>query len=1564
MSFAARGMKALGAGMLAAALAAYGFSAGTGTGRSVPRSASPKPAAQEHTRSVHPATAPPAAPQMQFLPAQINALTATHGGRWTEGGPAINNDLGEPSGIAADAAGNIYIADYYYQTIEKIDATTHDITTIAGVAPSGGGEGGGGGGEARPSGTTAASRPTATQRNAMTPAQRNAAHFGGHARAADPTLHAARLQPAAQAVGAQLEGPVDVKLAPDGTVYFVDSEACVVYKIASDGSLTVVAGAAGNCGFAGDGNAATSAQLNYPEAIAFDSTGNLFIADSGNYVVRKVDTTGKISTIAGQQGVKGDGYTGNLGQATDAALGYSYGIAVDAAGNVYVSDDDNGTVRQIAVSTGIISWYAGDPRSETGADDGDGGKASAAGMLEPDGMAFDAAGDLYVADYGAGTVRKIDTARIIWTVAGNAGLTGSRYIGDGGPATQAQLGATNDVAIDPAGNVLVTLDDANVLVQVGPNGVLDFGTQSLPASGSQELMLTNTGNASLTFSGPPAFNDPAYRLGTDTNPDACNFTSPLAPGGSCEITVSFSASGAGDYPATMTVTDDAGTQTMAITASAMNPPATVNATLPSNEITGGQSITLTTNVSGSGAVPTGSVTLTDYGSSVATQTLDGSGNASFNLTPAVGYHDYVVTYNGDSNYSGASSGDQYLQVDQPVASITLMATPATVTFAGSISATAAVTGSGPVAPTGNVRFVMGGHQVALVPLDGTGHASANFAPNTFGHASVQATYVGDGNYAAAASNAVPITVHGGVLSFVPSRTSRFAGIPTDDNHGGYGGDGGPATSARFNYVSGIAIDSVGNVYISDASNGIIRKVDAATGNISTYAGQQHTQTIYQCYFSGDNGPATSAYLCNPDGLVFDANDNLYFSDYGNNAVRRVDHATHVITTVAGTPQQGGYNGENLLGTASELDNPQGLAFDAAGNLYIADQGNHLVRKLDTTGHLNTVAGKPYSYGQNPTAGVAATQSALNRPVGVAVDSQGNLYIADNTAQAVFKVDHTTQVLTYYAGSSSGSTGYPYGDGGLATSASLQYPEEIVFDPADNLYIADYGHETVRKVDHATGIITAVVGAEGAAQGAYYTDPTGQPSTNISTSSPYGLAIDGQGALYMTNTYVNDVLKFGPSGQMLFSNAANGASETLSLTNTGDATVTFSGTPSVSGPFTLSPAASNACGSTLAAGASCYWTVAYNGSSQNSGAIQFSDDAVLTPQTVSLQLNTAPAASSTQLIVYGSPAKPGDEIDLFASVSTTGLPPTGTVSFYEGAKLLGTAGFYSNGIAYIAVTNFTQGDHVITAVYSGDLNYAASTSAPQTATVTGPGTAQTITLGTLPTPSYADSTFSVSASASSGLPVTITVLSGPASGTGPFTITGAGVVHLEATQSGNSTYAAATPVDFTVTVAPATLTVTANNASRAFDQANPALSYSITGYVRGENSSVVSGAAALSTTALGTSPPGPYPIVPTQGTLTAANYTFAFVNGTLTIAGQSAQSITFGRLPPLSTGMSMTLTARATSGLPVSYSVSGPATLSGNRLTVTGPGPVTVTASQAGNSSYSAATPVQQSFTAQ
>ncbi len=287
-----------------------------------------------------------------------------------------------------------------------------------------------------------------------------------------------------------------------------------------------------------------------------------------------------------------------------------------------------------------------------------------------------------------------------------------------------------------------------------------------------------------------------------------------------------------------------------------------------------------------------------------------------------------------------------------------------------------------------------------------------------------------------------------------------------DGAAAYSGDNGPATSASLNYPSGVAVDSYGNIYIADYYNSRVRKVTPG-GTITTVAG---TGTFG---FSGDSGDATLASLSLPSGVAVDSIGNIYIADSFNFRIRKVDAATGVITTVAGKGTAGfpAYSGENGLATNATLSRTHGVAVDSVGNIYLSDYDHHSVRKVTAgTGIITTVAGTGVAGYSGDS--VLATSAMLNYPYGVAVDSSGNIYIADTTNLRIRMVDAITGFITTVAGT--GVAGYS-GDNGPATSATLKTSWGVAVDSSGNIYIADCDNRSIRKVDKLSGNITTVAG---------------------------------------------------------------------------------------------------------------------------------------------------------------------------------------------------------------------------------------------------------------------------------------------------------------------------------------------------------------------------------------------------------------------------------------------------------------------------------------------------------
>jgi trimeric autotransporter adhesin len=326
-------------------------------------------------------------------------------------------------------------------------------------------------------------------------------------------------------------------------------------------------------------------------------------------------------------------------------------------------------------------------------------------------------------------------------------------------------------------------------------------------------------------------------------------------------------------------------------------------------------------------------------------------------------------------------------------------------------------------------------------------------------------YSGDGAQATLATLNIPEGVAVGALGNIYiadtynhriRMVTKSSGIITTvagNGTAGYSGDGRQATSAKLKFPAGVAVDVSGNIYIADTSNYCIRLRNEGTGIISTVAGTGTSG------YSGDGGQATLARLSNPQGIAVDVLGNIYVADQFNNRIRIITKSNGVITTVAGTGGAGAFNGDGGKATSAVIDNPGDVAVDASGNIYIIERERHRVRMVtQSTGLITTVAGDgTASFNGN---GGQATSAGLSNPYGVAVDISGNLYITQGTLDdhRVRMVTKSSGIITTVAGT--GTSGYS-GDGAQATAAKLNGPQSVAVDALGNVCVADTYNNRIR-----------------------------------------------------------------------------------------------------------------------------------------------------------------------------------------------------------------------------------------------------------------------------------------------------------------------------------------------------------------------------------------------------------------------------------------------------------------------------------------------------------------------
>jgi sugar lactone lactonase YvrE len=540
---------------------------------------------------------------------------------------------------------------------------------------------------------------------------------------------------------------------------------------------------------------------------------------------------------------------------------------------------------------------------------------------------------------------------------------------------------------------------------------------------------------------------------------------------------------------------------------------------------------------------------------------------------------------------------------------------------------------------------------------------------------------------------------------LPSRAqiiTTYAGNGT----AGYSGNGGSATSAEINNPRGVATDGAGNLYIFDNYNCVIRKVNTA-GVITTVAGNDN------CGYSGDGGPATSAELnlFFGFGVTADVAGNLYIADNENHRVRKVSAATGIITTIAGNGTDG-YSGDGGPATSAELYGPSGVAVDTAGNLYIGDSDNCTVRKVNSAGVITTVAGEgPSNCGFSGDGG-PATSAELGSLHGIVTDGAGDLYIADTNNCVIRKVNGAG-VITTVAGIAYNSNSNVCGDsgnGGPAGLATLDNPYGLAFDAAGNLYIGDAYSCAIREINTA-GIINSVAG-EGTNSCGYTGD--GGPATLAELNSPNGVAVDPAGNLYIgdqNNQRVRKVpILVRPASTTTLTSSPNPSSVGESVTFT--AAVSPAGPPTPTGTMTF------AFNGTIITGCSAVTLSSSGTATCLTTALPLGTDSIVAyysgdtnydggSGTLSQHVE---AASATTVTPSVNPSYSGEPVTFTATVASGSPAPTGTVSFTsDGSAITGCSdvSLSASLTAVCTTAALAVGTDAIVATYSGDSNYVGS-----------------------------------------------------------------------------------------------------------------------------------------------------------------------------------------------------------------------------------------------------------------
>ncbi|MFC6646386.1 Ig-like domain repeat protein [Granulicella cerasi] len=1207
-------------------------------------------------------------------PGLINTVVGS--GDWTfrvDGVLATSAQIFLPTAVTSDAAGNLYVSDSNNNRIRKVTASTGLISTIAG------------------SGTPGLSGD------------------------------------GSYAVNASISSPSGIVVDGANNVYFVDTNNNCVRRV--DAATTFISAVAGTCGvqgYTGDGAAATSAKLSLPEGLALAVDGSLYIADTGNNVVRKVDgKTGLISTIAGTgaQGYNGDGIA-----ATSATLTEPWQLALGIDGSLYIADLGNNRVRAINPS-GTIRTVAGN--GDRGYH-GDAGLATVANLNAPAAVAVDPAGNVYIGDSGNNVVREVLVSTgIISTVAGTANTTS--FGGDTGLATNAGLYGPYALSVDQTGNLLIADMFHNRVRSVAATNIpLSYDTIRVSkTSAPQALTLENDGNAAMNITGF-TFDQSALDAATTTCAAGA-----MAISTTCTLGVEFAPTTVGNsVTGTLTVNSDAANVPTVVTLTGqvltVNPTTTalVSSANPSIQ---GNSVTFTATVSSGGTSVTGTVDFLDGSTKICSAvTLSGTSATCATAGLTLGSHTITAVYSGDSE-NAASTSPAVTQVVKQSSTLTLgsSANPITVTQSLTLTASIAVASG---TPTGTVSFLSDGVTLGTVALTSAGTATYTTSSLAVGTHAITATYSGDTSNAPATSTAISQVVS------LANTTTTIALSQSTLTVGDNLSVSATVTSSNGPQATGSVEFLDGTVVLGSST------LAAGAGSFTTAGLAPGTHSITVKYLGDtDNATSTSSPMV---ATVNQADTTTTLtSDKNPASAGAVVTLTAVVapslsTTTAGTI--GGtvtfYDGSTTLGTGTldatgkatlavstlSVGTHTLLAKYNASTNYASSTSTSISEVINKTATTTTLAASGTGLAGKALTLTATVISSTGTPTGTVnfFDGATNLGTATLSASGV-----ATLSLTTLATGNHSITATYVGDSNYTTSTSTAVSQTI-------------------SLATVTLTLAGPSGAVNAGTAATFT--AASASTGVTPTGSITL-LDGSTtiatqAIAATNTFSISTLAVGShslhvayAGDTDNSPASSNVATVVVQQGTTTTAITTSKTPQTLGSAVTFTATVTSASPSLTGTVSFY-----DGSTLLGGVALSNGVATLTTSTLTFGTHsitaayvgdtnhgasTSPAlsqsivqAATAALTSSANPAVAGASVTFTAKLSGNGtVVPSGPVVFSDGAASLASVNLDASGTAVFTTTSLAVGAHSITVSYAGDTNYSSVTSAAIIETITNADT---------------------------------------------------------------------------------------------------------------------------------------------------------------------------------------------------------------------------------------------------
>jgi len=883
-----------------------------------------------------------------------------------------------------------------------------------------------------------------------------------------------------------------------GNIYIVDGGSNTIKKITTAGVMTTFAGS-GVAGFA-DG-IGTAASFRDPFQMAIDASGNIYVGDVGNHSIRKITPAGVVTTLAGT------GTAGYVdGPASSAKFFQPDAVAVDEAGNVYVIDNGNNCVRKISPA-GTVTTFAGQPTP--GFVDGMGTAARFNGLS---GIATDGAGNVYVSEIGNQRLRKITPAGLVSTLTGD--INSENYLLN-----------PYGLAIDQNNNIYVAGDYSQKIYKVTPSGNVTV------VAGNGDSGDIDGPGSTARFNGPiaVAFDNAGNLLIADAENHKVKKMTP------------------GYFVTTLAGSGNPVSQNGNIGTTGTGNESSITLQITIKDVTAPVVTPVSTNI---------------------TLNLDASGNKTITAADIVTVTDNCsapLVRISPSSFNCSTTGLQTVTVEATDGSFPTLPNPSAVSFTNPQTAVAD--------RFGNV-YVAANNQIRKITPDGT--------VTTLAGSGVAGTTDGVGlNASFDGLRGLAIDADGNIYTAeVWSRKVRKVTpngtVTTVAGSGATGSTDGPAASASFIWVYSVVLDQQGNIYVADAGSNKIRKI-STSGIVSTYAG---TGTV-----GSTDGPANNATFNYVTSLAIDNAGNLYVGEQFK--VRKITPAG-IVSTFAGSTVSGNVPG---IGTNARMARPMGLVFDASGNLFATQEGDGRIIKITSSAEVSTFAGH---YGVTTINGTG-TAATFRSPEGIGIDESGNLYVADWYLNNIRKITPDATVTTFAGSGQPGSQNGNIGGAGTGNFVSLQIPVTIrditapvIVCPADINSAVTSIHPNQTGWATATDNCSATISytdSNEPSQGCYIirtwkaVDPSGNSSTCVQRIATPGLtvslgpdmyimygALDYVGCRTITPTITGGIAPYTYSWTSNDPAYPNSSASTLSVCHTSEVTYTY----------TLTVTAANGC----------------------------------------------------------------------------------------------------------------------------------------------------------------------------------------------------------------------------------------------------------------------------------------------------------------------------------------------------------------------------------------------------